>query len=457
MPNFITNIRTFDVRFPTSAMLDGSDAMNAEPDYSAACLQLDTTIHGLVGHSLVFTIGRGNDVQIQAIRVVAEKVAGLDIEYVFENIGEIAKNLSSDSQLRWLGPDKGVFHMATGAVLNALWDLYAKSRGVPLWKLLSSMSPERIISCVDFRYISDAITPGEALEILREGATSREKNTTLLLENGLPAYTTTPGWLGYADEKMLRLTSEAMASGFGFIKYKCGKSFDDDHRRLTKIRQLVGPDFPIAIDANQVWDVDVAIEWIKGLEAFNLQWIEEPTHPDDVVGHARIAFEVSPTPIATGEMASSRIIFKQLLQSEAIKVMQIDATRVAGVNENIANILLAAKYGIPVCPHAGGVGLCEMVQHLAMFDAVAVSGHHRRRYVEYVDHLHDHFLEPARIADGNYMPPRRPGIGSEMLETSIRDFEFPNGNYWNNPTGRSHARASKMTKDQASEKDGAYS
>lgn len=432
MANFLTDIRTFDVRFPTSKMLDGSDAMNADPDYSAACLQIETTIPGLIGHSLVFTIGRGNEVQIQAIKIVAEKVAGLDIEYVFENIGEIAKSLSSDSQLRWLGPDRGVFHMASGAVINALWDLYAKSRGVPLWKLLSRMSPEKLVSCINFRYITDALTPEEALNILRQGVAAREKNESLLLERGLPAYTTSPGWLGYSDEKMLRLTSEAMDTGFRLIKYKCGKSFEDDHRRLTKIRQLLGPDFPIAIDANQVWDVDVAISWINQLKEFDLQWIEEPTHPDDVMGHARIAVEVAPTPVATGEMASSRIIFKQLLQSEALKVMQIDATRVAGVNENIANILLAAKYGIPVCPHAGGVGLCEMVQHLAMFDAVAVSGHHHRRYVEYVDHLHDHFLEPVKIVDGNYMPPKRPGIGSEMLVTSIQEFKFPSGSYWTN-------------------------
>ncbi len=440
-----TRMRTFDVRFPTSAMLDGSDAMNADPDYSAACLRIETTDPAMSGDAFVFTIGRGNDVQVQAIEIMAEKIAGLELEHAFEHIGDIARELSADSQLRWLGADKGVFHMAAGAVLNALWDLFAKSRGVPLWRLLSEMSPEQLIAAVDFRYISDALSPQEALEILQNGVSDRKKNTELLLEKGLPAYTTTPGWLGYTDEKMLRLTQEAIDSGFSLIKYKCGKSLADDRRRLTKIRELVGPDFPIAIDANQVWDVDVAIDWVNALQAFDLQWIEEPTHPDDVVGHARIAREVAPTRVATGEHASSRIIFKQLLQSQAIQVMQIDATRVAGVNENIANILLAAKFGVPVCPHAGGVGLCEVVQHLAMFDAVAVSGHHSRRVVEYVDHLHEHFIEPTNVINGAYLPPKKPGSGAQMVESSIITFEFPHGTYWSSEKGREHARTSSMT------------
>jgi L-fuconate dehydratase len=438
-------MRTFDVRFPTSAMLDGSDAMNADPDYSAACLRIETTDSALSGESFVFTIGRGNDVQIRAIEIMAEKIATLELEYAFDHIGDIARGLSADSQLRWLGADKGVFHMAAGAVLNALWDLFAKSRGVPLWKLLSDMSPEQLVATIDFRYISDALTPKEALEILIKKVPDRRRNEEILLEKGLPAYTTTPGWLGYSDEKMLNLTQAAMDAGFRLVKYKCGKSLDDDRRRLTKIRELVGPDFQIAIDANQVWDVEVAIEWINALQEFDLQWIEEPTHPDDVNGHARIAREVAPTRVATGEHASSRIIFKQLLQSNAIKVMQIDATRVAGVNENIANILLAAKFGVPVCPHAGGVGLCELVQHLAMFDAVAVTGHHNQRVVEYVDHLHEHFVEPTNIVNGAYLPPKLAGSGAQMLESSIAMFEFPDGNYWSSDKGINHAQKSSMT------------
>jgi L-fuconate dehydratase len=430
MPKIIS-FESFDVRFPTSTMLDGSDAMNADPDYSAAYVRLMTD-SPITGDSLVFTIGRGNEIQIAAINILAEKIVGLDLDDAFTNIGAIAKELSSDSQLRWLGPDMGVFHMAAGAVLNSLWDLFSKNKGVPLWKFLSDMSSEEIVAAIDFRYISDALTPEEALEILNRAESHKSKNEAILVSTGVPAYTTTPGWLGYSDEKMLHLTQEALHDGFSLIKYKCGKSLSDDRRRLGKIRELVGPDFPIAIDANQVWDVGVAITWINSLKEFNLRWIEEPTHPDDVLGHARIAREVAPTPVATGEMASSRIIFKQLLQSKAISVMQIDASRVAGVNENLANVLMAAKFNIPVCPHAGGVGLCEMVQHIAMWDSVAVSGHHSGRVVEYVDHLHEHFLEPTNISRGRYMTPQLPGAGAQMHQSSIDTYIFPTGGYWMN-------------------------
>jgi L-fuconate dehydratase len=426
----ISSLNVFDVRFPTSTMLDGSDAMNADPDYSAGYLRIDTDKAGLSGHSLVFTIGRGNDVQIAAIKMLVERFAGMDIDEAFKNIGKITRELSSDSQIRWLGPDTGVFHMGIGAVLNALWDLFAKARNVPLWKLLADMTPEEIVAAIDFRYISDAITPAEALAILKKSESAKAENEKILRAKGLPAYTTTPGWLGYSDEKMLDLTKQAMADGFTLIKYKCGKSKEDDRRRLTKVRELVGPDFSIAIDANQVWDVDTAIDWVNSLAEFKLRWIEEPTHPEDVLGHARIAREVAPTPVATGEMASNRMIFKQLLQSNAISVMQIDATRVAGVNENLANILMAAKFGIPVCPHAGGVGLCEMVQHMAMFDAVAVTGHHSKRIVEYVDHLHNHFVVPTNVVNGFYIAPTEPGAGAEMFQASIDEYLFPTGTYW---------------------------
>ena len=427
----IVSFETFDVRFPTSTMLDGSDAMNADPDYSAAYLRLKTDSL-ITGDSLVFTIGRGNEVQIAAINILAEKIVGLDLDDAFTNVGAIAKELSSDSQLRWLGPDMGVFHMGAGAVLNALWDLFSKNKEVPLWKFLSKMKSEEIVRAIDFRYISDALTPSEALEILDRAEANKTKNEAILISQGVPAYTTTPGWLGYSDEKMLNLTRDAVREGFTLIKYKCGKSLADDKRRLGKIRELVGPDYPIAIDANQVWDVDAAITWINSLQEFNLRWIEEPTHPDDVLGHARIAREVAPTPVATGEMASSRVIFKQLLQSKAISVMQIDASRVAGVNENLANVLMASKFNVPVCPHAGGVGLCEMVQHIAMWDSVAVSGHHPRRVVEYVDHLHEHFLVPTIISQGRYMPPQQPGAGAHMHQSSIDTYVFPTGGYWKN-------------------------
>jgi L-fuconate dehydratase len=427
----ITGFETFDVRFPTSKMLDGSDAMNQDPDYSGAYLRINTD-SGMHGDSLIFTIGRGNEVQIKALDILAEKVVGLNSNEALENIGDIARQLSGDSQLRWLGPDYGVFHMGAGGVLNALWDLFAKERKVPLWKLLSDLSPEQVVKAIDFRYIRDALNRTQALDILNRQLDYKNSNEAKLRTQGVLAYTTSPGWLGYTDEKMLKLTQEAMDQGFTLLKYKCGKSLEDDKRRLRKVRELVGPDFSIAIDANQVWDVDEAITWINELKEFKLRWIEEPTSPTDVVGHAKIAAGVAPTAVATGEMAGSRIIFKQLLQSKGFSVMQIDATRVAGVNENIANILMAAKYSVPVCPHAGGVGLCEMVQHLAMFDAVAVTGHHLGRIVEFVDHLHEHFVVPTDIQNGSYMAPLQPGAGAEMHQASIEKYQFPSGSYWKN-------------------------
>ena len=427
----ITGFETFDVRFPTSKMLDGSDAMNQDPDYSGAYLRIKTD-SGMHGDSLIFTIGRGNEVQIKALDILAEKVVGLDTADAFNNIGDIARQLSGDSQLRWLGPDYGVFHMGAGGVLNALWDLFAKERKVPLWKLLSDLTPEQVVNAVDFRYITDALNRNQALDILNRQLDYKSSNEAKLRTQGVLAYTTSPGWLGYTDEKMLKLTQEAMDQGFTLLKYKCGKSLEDDKRRLRKVRELVGPDFAIAIDANQVWDVDEAITWINELKEFKLRWIEEPTSPTDVVGHAKIAAGVAPTAVATGEMAGSRIIFKQLLQSKGFSVMQIDATRVAGVNENIANVLMAAKYSVPVCPHAGGVGLCEMVQHLAMFDAVAVTGHHSGRIVEFVDHLHEHFVVPTDIQNGSYMAPLQPGAGAEMHQASIDKYQFPSGSYWKN-------------------------
>ena len=427
----ITGIETFDVRFPTSKMLDGSDAMNQDPDYSGAYLRINTD-SGVHGDSLVFTIGRGNEVQIKALDILGEKIVGLDTADALENIGNIARELSGDSQLRWLGPDYGVFHMGAGGVLNALWDLFAKERKVPLWKLLSDLSPQQIVNAIDFRYITDALNKQQALDILNRQVDYKADNEAKLRANGVPAYTTSPGWLGYTDEKMLKLTQEAMDQGFKLLKYKCGKSLEDDKRRLRKVRELVGPDYAIAIDANQVWDVDEAISWINELKEFKLTWIEEPTSPTDVVGHAKIAAGIAPTRVATGEMAGSRIIFKQLLQAKGFSVMQIDATRVAGVNENLANILMAAKYSVPVCPHAGGVGLCEIVQHLAMFDAVAVTGNHPGRIVEFVDHLHEHFVVPTDIQNGNYMAPLQPGAGAEIHQASIDIYQFPNGTYWKN-------------------------
>jgi L-fuconate dehydratase len=416
----IVSVDTRDIRFPTSLELDGSDAMNADPDYSAAYVTIRTdAADGLEGHAFVFTIGRGNDVQVAAIETLRGYLLGRDVEALLADMGAASRIFMHDSQLRWLGPEKGVMHMAIGAVVNALWDLRAKRAGQPLWLHLSGLSPEELVSLVDFRYLSDAITPDEALEILRAAEPGRAERIEQLVATGYPAYTTTPGWLGYSDEKLERLCREAVAEGFPQIKLKVGADVDDDVRRLGIARRAVGPDFPVAIDANQRWDVADAIAWVNALAEFRPAWVEEPTSPDDVLGHAAIARGIAPIRVATGEHAQNRIVFKQLLQAGGLQVMQIDATRVGGVNENIANLLLAAKFGVPVCPHAGGVGLCEAVQHLAMFDYVAVSGTMDGRMIEYVDHLHEHFATPTVVVRGRYLPPTAPGAGTEMLQESI--------------------------------------
>jgi L-fuconate dehydratase len=426
----ITGFRTIDVRFPTSNQLDGSDAMNQDPNYSAAYLILETDDPDLTGHSLVFTIGRGNDLECAAIDLLAEQAVGREVGDLAASMGDIARGLVRDSQMRWLGPEKGVTHMAAGAVINALWDLISKRAGKPLWKVLSDLTPEEIVDLVDFRYLSDALTRSEALEILRLAQKNRASNEAALHQYGLPAYTTTPGWLGYSDEKMVRLAKEAVAAGFTLIKLKCGTSLEDDKRRLKLAREAIGPDIRLAIDANQVWDVPQAIEWINSLGDVNLHWVEEPTSPDDILGHAAIAAAIAPIRIATGEHVANRIIFKQMLQAGALSFLQIDASRVAGVNENIAMLLMAAKYGIPVCPHAGGVGLCEMVQHLAMFDFVAVAGANPDRVVEFVDHLHEHFVVPTDMHNARYMPPTQPGAGAEMFAESIAEYTYPTGHAW---------------------------
>ena len=428
----ITGFKTVDIRFPTSRALDGSDAMNKDPDYSAAYLILETDDSNLSGHGLVFTIGRGNDLQCAAIDLLAPYAVGRDVSELAKNMGEFARSLVRDSQMRWLGPEKGITHMAAGAVINAAWDLIAKFYKKPLWKYLSDLSPEEIVDLVDFRYITDFITPEEALATLQKAKANRQENEKELLANGLPAYTTSAGWLGYSDEKMVRLAKEAVADGFKLIKLKCGTNLEDDKRRLKLAREAIGPDVKLAIDANQVWDVNDAIKWINDLGDVNLHWVEEPTSPDDVLGHATIAKAIAPVRVATGEHVMNRIVFKQLIQSKAFSFMQIDASRVAGVNENIAMTLMAAKAGIPVCPHAGGVGLCEMVQHIAMFDFVAVGGKHPDRVVEFVDHLHEHFVVPTNIQNAHYMPPLEPGAGAEIFEQSIENFTFPTGKEWAN-------------------------
>jgi len=429
--SLITALETYDIRFPTSRQLDGSDAMNPDPDYSAAYVVLHTDdVRGLCGHGFVFTIGRGNDVQTSAIAALHHLVVGRNVRDVLTDLGAFARSLTNDSQLRWLGPEKGVIHMAIGAVVNAAWDMAARYAGKPLWRLIADMSPEQIVDLIDFRYISDALTPTEALAILRAAAGGRPERIATLISRGYPAYTTSPGWLGYPDGKLARLASQAVDDGFRTIKIKVGLNIEDDLRRCQIARQAIGPKVALAVDANQRWDVGAAIAWLKQLASFDLAWVEEPTSPDDILGHASIRRAVSPIPISTGEHTQNRVIFKQLFQAQAVDLIQIDAARVGGVNENLAILLMAAKFGIPVFPHAGGVGLCELVQHLAMADYVAISGSMEDRAIEFVDHLHEHFVDPARISGGRYLAPATAGFSAQMRPGSLERYQFPNGAAW---------------------------
>ena len=416
----IQSMRVLDVRFPTSVHLDGSDAMNPDPDYSAAYVVLETDQPGLEGHGLTFTIGRGNEICCAAIRALEHLVVGLDLAWIAEDMGRFWRHVTSDSQLRWIGPDKGAIHLATGAVVNAAWDLWAKSAGKPVWQLVADMSPEEIVRLVDFRYITDCITAEEALALLRQRAAGKPERLADLLANGYPCYTTSAGWLGYDDAKLRRLVQEAIDAGFTHVKLKVGRDLQDDIRRVRIAREVLGPDLNLMIDANQVWEVDQAIEWLKEL-AFAKPWfIEEPTSPDDVEGHRRIREAVKGSmQVATGEMCQNRIVFKQLIMRGAIDVVQIDACRLGGVNEVLAVMLMAAKYGLRVCPHAGGVGLCEYVQHLSMIDYLCIAGSKEGRVIEFVDHLHEHFVDPCVIRDAAYMPPLRPGYSIEMKPESL--------------------------------------
>ncbi len=425
----ITSVRSYDVRFPTSLELDGSDAVNVDPDYSAAYAVLEAD-NGERGYGLVFTAGRGNEIVAKAIESYGARLVGLELDELVSDLGAAAKRLVHDSQLRWLGPEKGVSHMAAGAVINTLWDVRARREGKPLWRLLAEMSPEEIVSAIDFTHIQNALTPEEALEILRAGEVGKAERLAELAANGHPAYTTTPGWLGYSDEKLVRLSKEAVAAGYDMIKLKVGTSLEDDVRRMRLAREAVGPEVRISIDANQRWEVDEAIAWTNALAEFDPFWIEEPTSTDDVLGHADIRRGVAPIKVATGEAVMNRIIFKQMLQAGSLDVLQLDSTRVAGVNENLAILVMAKKFGVPVCPHAGGVGLCELVQHYSFFDYAALTGEIGWKRVEFVDHLHEHFVEPARVVNGSYVAPVLPGTGAEMVAQSRDRWVFPDGAGW---------------------------
>jgi len=427
----ITSIETRDIRFPTSSALDGSDAMNLDPDYSAAYVILKTdSTAGLEGHGLTFTIGRGNDLCCAAIEALGARLIGRSLDSITANLEGFWNDLTGDSQFRWLGPEKGIVHLATAALVNAVWDLYAKAEGKPLWKLLVDMSPEQLVSAIPLRYLSDALTRKEALEILVRNESNKTQREEEILEQGYPAYTTSAGWLGYSDDKIRNLLRAAMAQGWTDFKMKVGRNLEDDLRRAHLIREEIGWERTLLMDANQVWDVPQAIEWVKALARFKPLWIEEPTNPDDIIGHAEISRAVAPIGVATGEHCHNRIMFKQFLQAGAMQFCQIDSCRLGGVNEVLAVLLLAAKFQVPVCPHAGGVGLCEYVQHLSIVDFIAISGSLENRRLEFVDHLHEHFVDPVRLCKGRYQAPMVPGYSITMKAESLRDYEFPNGAAW---------------------------
>lgn len=430
MPIIITDLEIRDIRFPTSRELDGSDAMNAAPDYSAAYVIVHTNVAGLDGHGLAFTIGRGNEICVAAAQALKPAVVGRSLEQISADMGQFWRDLIGDSHLRWIGPEKGAIHMGMSAVLNAIWDLWAKAEGKPLWKLVSDMTPQQLLRCLDFRYVTDALTPEEALEILQRAAGSKARREAEILRDGYPAYLTSTGWLGYPDEKLRALTRQAVEDGWNHIKIKVGGNVEDDVRRLRIVREEIGPDRKLMIDANQVWDVKQAIEWMQRLREFNPWWIEEPTSPDDVLGHAAIRRAIHPLQVATGEHCHNRIMFKQFMQAEAIDFCQLDSCRLASVNEVIVVLLLAAKFDVPVCPHAGGVGLCEYVQHLSIIDYLCVSGSLENRVTEYVSHLHEHFVDPCVVQGCHYVAPRTPGYSARIRDASLEQYEFPRGRAW---------------------------
>ncbi len=424
----ITGVRTRDIRFPTSRELDGSDSMNLG-DYSAAYLILETD-SGLAGHGLTFTNGRGNELCVAAIHALKPHLVGRTLESITADFRTFWRSLTQDRQLRWLGPEKGVLHMSTGAVVNAIWDLWAKAEGKPVWKLVADMTPEQIVACIDFSYLTDALTPDEALEILHRNASTRGEREAEMLRTGFPGYTTSTGWLGYPDEKVRRLCREALAAGWQHFKMKVGRDLEYDMRRAAIMREEIGPERRLMMDANQCWDVAEAIAHMKALAVYDPWWIEEPTSPDDVLGHATIAKAIAPIGVATGEVCHNRVMFKQFLQARAIRFCQVDSCRTGGLNEVLSVLLMAAKFGVPVCPHTGGVGLCEYAQHIAIIDYVCVSASLTDRMLEYVDHLHEHFVEPVRTRDGHYLVPTAPGYSITMRLESLDEYEFPAGKAW---------------------------
>ncbi|HDL8054912.1 TPA: enolase C-terminal domain-like protein [Yersinia enterocolitica] len=433
MKSKIINIEVKDIRFPTSKNLDGSDAMNAISDYSATYVTLRTDANDdLVGNGLTFTIGRGNELCVQAVKSLSELfVQDRYLEDITANFGRYWHELvAGDCQLRWVGPEKGVIHLATAAIINAIWDLWAKKEGKPVWKLLADMSPEQLVNCVDFTYLTDVLTPEEAITMLRKVSTTKAQREEEMLRDGFPGYTTAAGWLGYSEEKMRTLARQAVADGWTHLKQKVGADIEQDIRRATILREELGWDYKLMMDANQIWDVDQAVENMRRLAAFDPWWIEEPTSPDDILGHAAIRQRIAPIGVATGEHAHNRVMFKQMFQAGSLDFCQLDPARLGGLNEVLAVLLLAAKFNIPVCPHGGGVGLCQYSQNIVLFDYIAVSASLDKRVLEYVDHLHENFIEPITINRGRYMPPKLPGYSVTMKEESLARFEYPQGEEW---------------------------
>lgn len=424
MSHRITGFQTFDLRFPTSQQLDGSDAMNPDPDYSAAYVVLQTDTAELSGHGMTFTIGRGNELCVAAIRSLAALLIGCDPEALMREPVTLYRRLTGDSQLRWVGPEKGVIHLAAAALINAVWDLYARKQQQPVWQLIAQMPPEQFVNCVDFRYLTDALTPGQALELLQQSQPGRQERLEYLQEHGYPSYTTSAGWLGYSDEQLREKCADLKARGWSHFKIKVGRDLNDDLRRCSALRREMGPEAFMMVDANQVWDVPQAIEWIEQLRPFDPWFVEEPTSPDDILGHQAIAKAVRPIRIATGEMCHNRVMFKQFMQADALQVCQLDCCRLGGVNEVLAVLLLARRFDIPVCPHAGGVGLCEYVQHISMIDYLTVSGSMDGRVTEYSDHLHEHLHEPVSMRGGRYQLPQDPGYSVRFTDAALNGFSF---------------------------------
>jgi L-fuconate dehydratase len=431
MPITVTGLRVRDIRMPTSRTLAGSDAMHTDPNYSAAYVVLETdAARGIEGHGLTFTIGRGNEVVVAAVRALAPIVVGRTLESITTDFASFWHDLTAESQLRWIGPEKGVIHLATAAIVNAVWDLWAKAEGKQVWKLVADMTSEQLVSCIDFAYLSDALTPDEALTMLREKQPTRREREAEMLRDGYPAYITSAGWIGYSDEQVRALCREALAAGWTRFKIKVGRDTQENVRRCRIVREEIGPDCALMTDANQAWDVGEAIEHVRAIAQFNPLWIEEPTSPDDILGHATIRRAIRPVGVATGEHAHNRVMFKQLLQAEAIDFCQLDNCRLGGLNEVLAVMLMAAKFGVPVCPHAGGIGLCEYAQHVSLIDYICISGSLQNRATEFADHLHEHFVDPLVLRGGRYIPPTAPGFSIEMRPASLDEFEFPNGKAW---------------------------